>query len=152
MEIKPAWKDHPLTKQGYVELISTDWLYNIRGQDVSPLADLKNGSLVDIDTLWENIVAEGLHDPVVIRVGTKNRKYRLESGNHRIQVLKKYGVLFTPATVQVQEDCGPQSPDIMTDANHNYELSEKISGSDLKIGYMKPSTIFHDLRNDIKKF
>lgn len=142
MLITPKWKTHPLTLAGHVELVPTAWLYQYRGTDVTPGTDLKDGSSVSMDQLWENIKLEGLHDPVIIRVGKGNKKFRLESGNHRIQVLMKYGVLFTPATVEVQELCGPEVENVMTDATHNFDFTNEIYTVTLQNGYTKPSAVF----------
>lgn len=152
MEIIPKWKDHPFTKEGLVELVPTDWLFKFRGPDVTPATDLKNGAIVDVENLWENIKQEGLYDPLIIRVGIKNRKFRLEAGNHRIQVLKKYGVEYTPATVQVQDNCGPQMDNVMTDASHNFDFNEDINVSSLKNGYTTPSNVFKSLIGKVKPF
>jgi hypothetical protein len=148
----PKWKTHPLTLAGYVELVPTAWLYQYRGTDVTPGTDLKDGSTVNMDQLWENITAEGLYDPVIIRVGKVNRKFRLESGNHRIQVLMKHGVSYTPATVEVQELCGPQVENIMTDATHNFYFTEDIVTEVLEIGYLKPTTVFKNLVGNIEPY
>ena len=148
MEIKNTWKAHPLAKQDLIELVPTDWLYKIRGVDVSPIGDLMDGTPVGLDDLWNNISEEGLHDPLIVRVGRINRKYRLESGNHRIQVFKKRGVILSPAVVQIQDECGPHLDNVMTDASHNFDLSPSIDTTRLTNGYAKPSTIFTDLHSD----
>jgi ParB-like nuclease domain len=152
MHLTPKWKTHPLTLSGHVELVPTSWLYQYRGPDVTPQTDLKDGSPVNMDQLWENITAEGLYDPVIIRVGKTNKKFRLESGNHRIQVLMKHGVLFTPATVEVQELCGPQVENIMTDATHNFDFTDDVITEALEIGYLKPTTVFKSLVSNVEYY
>jgi hypothetical protein len=152
MEIKAKWKEHPLTKQGVVELVPTNWLHKIYGTNVSPPADLKDGTLVTMETLWENIVEEGLYDPAIIRVGVGNKKFRLESGNHRIQVFKKYGVAYTPATVHIQNECGPHVSNTMTDATHNFDYDDNVIVPQIKEGFLKPSQVFKDLHSQIKPF
>lgn len=149
MEILPKWKDHPLTRSGLVELVPTDWVFDLRGTDVIPETGLKDGTRVDMESLWENIKHEGLHDPMIIRVGIKNKKFRLEAGNHRIQVFKKYGVPYTPTTVQVQDFCGQQAEDVMTIATHNFDFTADIDISNLKFGYTKPSTVFKSLSGKV---
>ena len=149
MQFIPPWKNHQLTIDGVVELVPTSWLYEIRGTDVTPEADLMNGTIVDMDTLWENIRLEGLCEPVIIRVGFENKMFRLESGNHRVQVLKKHNIDFIPATVQVQNLCGPEVSNVMTNATHNFEFTDNIISSNLKIGFVKPSAVFKDLAEKI---
>lgn len=152
MNPTPKWKTHSLTLAVHVELVPTAWLNQYRGADVTPGTDLKDGSPVNMDQLWENILTEGLYDPVIIRVGKTNKKFRLESGNHRIQVLMKHGVPFTPAVVQVQELCGPQVENIMTDATHNFDFTDDVTIEVLEIGYLKPTSVFKSLVGRTEQF
>ena len=145
MEIKPVWKNHPQSLNGFVELVPTDWLFAIRGKNVSPPADLKDGTLVSLDKLWSNIQSEGLFDPVIIRVGEKSKTFRLEAGNHRIQVFKKHGVKFAPAYVEVTEYCGPEAKSVMTDATHNFDFNDDVQIQNLHAGSMRPSAVFRSL-------
>ena len=147
MKIKELWKNHPLYKQGVVELVPTSWIWNYWGRDVSPEADLMDGTVVNLDGLWENIKNEGLHNPLIMRVGLKNKKFRLEAGNHRIQVLHNNGVEFIPLTVQVREECGPHLEDVMTDASHNFDAGDEFLISKIMKEYMKPSEVFGSVRN-----
>ena len=39
--------------------------------------------------IWKDICDNGLNDPFIMRIGLKNKKFRLEAGNHRIQVFYK---------------------------------------------------------------
>lgn len=152
MEIKPLWKNHPLALGGFVELVPTNWLYKIRGEDVSSPAGLVDGTLVDMKSLWVNIQSEGLCDPVVIRVGMQSKTFRLEAGNHRIQVFKKYGVEFTPAYVEVTKYCGPNAKNVMTDATHNFTFTDDINTKNIHTGPMKPSAVFMSLDSAAKSF
>ncbi len=151
MHIIPKWKEHPLTKQGLVELVPTDWLYQYHGTDVTLLTEIKDGSVVTMEELWENIKREGLHDPVIIRIGIKNKKFRLEAGNHRIYVLHTYGILFTPATVQIQDWCGPDAENVMNTGTHNFDFLQPITLTEFAHGYTKPSTVFTELINRIQR-
>lgn len=145
MEVKEPWKDHQLYTAGKVELVPTDWVWNYWGRDVSPEADLMYGTLVSLDGLWENIQSEGLHEPLIMRVGIRNRKFRLEAGNHRIQVFHEHGVPFIPVTVQMREECGPHVDDVMTDATHNFDAGDELLVSAITEEYMKPSEVFRSL-------
>jgi len=146
MQIIEKWKDHPLYKQGKVELVPTEWVWKYYGTDVSPKTDLLDGTLVSMDELWNNIVEFGLFNPLIIRVGLKNKKFRLESGNHRIQLFKKYSIPFVPLTVQVCEECGPHLEDVMTDASHNFDAPSGFLISNITDEYMNPSEVFEDLK------
>lgn len=145
MDIKPLWKDHPLFLEGKIELVPTEWVWQYRGVDVSPLGDLMDGSLVTVEALWEDLCREGLHEPLIMRVGIRNKMMRLESGNHRIQLFHRYGIAEIPVVAEVREECGPDAPDIMTDATHNFDASNEllIESSDQR--YRKPSEVFRSL-------
>lgn len=143
--IKPKWEEHPLWQQGKIEMVPLLWLWNYWGRDVSPEADLMNGTIVSMDELWENILEDGMHDPLIMRVGLKNKKFRLEAGNHRIQMLHKHGVKMVPLTVQVREECGPHLGDVMTDATHNFDSPEGFLISKITEEYMKPSEVFREV-------
>lgn len=152
MPLNPKWKTHSLTLAGFVELVPTAWLYKYRGPDVTLSTGLLDGTIVDMEVLWQNIQDEGLYDPVIIRVGKENQKFRLESGNHRIQVFMKYGVIFTPATVQVQDICGPQVKNVFTDATHNFDFTDDINVEVLEFGYIKPTAVFKSLLGNIEPY
>ena len=152
MEVPPTWMNHPLTIQGSVELVPTDWLFTFRGPDVSPELTIKRGTVVDMESLWESIQKNGLDEPVIMRVGIKNKKFRLESGNHRIQLFKQYGVEYTPATVQIQDYCGPDVQNVMTIATHNFDFTDDIILPDSDNGYVKPSSVFKSLVGNVKSF
>ena len=147
MIIKEKWREHPLYKQGKIELVPTDWVWQYFGRDVSPEADLMDGTLVSMDTLWENICEEGLYDPLIMRIGLGNKKFRLESGNHRIQVFHEHGVAMVPLTVEVREACGPELPDVMTDATHNFDAPDGFLISVITDAHMKPSEVFQDIKD-----
>lgn len=140
--IKEVWRDHPLYKQGKVELLPTEWVWKYYGRDVSPEADLLDGTIVTIDKLWEDMLKVGLHNPLVIRVGLKNGKFRLEAGNHRIQALHQHGVPLVPVTVQVHEVCSPSEKDAMTNATYIFNLPEGMLISKITDEYMAPSQVF----------
>lgn len=148
MNIKETWKKHPLYTVGKIELIPTDWVWKYYGPDVSPDADLMDGTVVTLDELWENILEVGLCNPLIMRVGLANKKFRLEAGNHRIQLLHRHSVPMTPLTVQVRDECGPHLQDVMTDASHNFDAPEGFLISKITEEYMKPSEVFMDLQMD----
>ena len=133
MEIRPTWKDHPLYLRGAIELVPTKWLWKYWGRDVTP---------VDFDALWKSIEKEGMYDPLIIRVGIKNRKFRLEAGNHRIQLLHERGIAFAPLTIQVTEECGPHAKDLMTDATHNFDFTADMIVPERAGEYVRPSSVF----------
>jgi hypothetical protein len=139
--IQPLWKDHPLTRAHSVELVPTDLVWRYYGKDVSPNTGIKNGKPESMETLWENLLSEGLRDPFILRVGIKNRKMRLEAGNHRIQLFKKYGIPQVPLTIQLREECGPHVDDVMTDATHNFDVGDTLLIDTIVSEYMRPSAV-----------
>ncbi len=141
--MKEPWRNHQLAQEGKIELVPTAWLWKYRGADVSSQADLADGSPVDLDGLWQDILKEGIKNPMIIRVGTKNKKFRLEAGNHRVQVLYRNNVLFAPATVQITDECGPDAPNPLTDATHSFDYTD--TPPDNLSTYMKPSELFAEL-------
>jgi hypothetical protein len=146
MQIKASWKSHPLWSAGKIELVPTEWVWKHYGSDVSPMANLMDGTPIDMDGLWENILEEGMHDPLIMRAGVKTKKMRLEAGNHRIQLLHKHGIGLTPVTVQLRDDCGPHLGDILTDASHNFDAAEELLVSNITEEYKKPSKVFRSLQ------
>lgn len=146
MQIKEKWRDHPLHKEGKIQLVPTEWVWKYWGRDVSPQADLMDGTIVSLETLWEDIVENGLYNPLIIRIGLKNNKFRLEAGNHRIQVLHQHGVTMIPVVVQVREECGPHLEDVMTDATHNFDAPEGFLITEITDEYMRPTEVFRELR------
>lgn len=145
IHIKEAWKNHPLYIQGKIELVPTEWVWKYWGQDVSPSADLIDGTIVDLASLWENMITNGLHNPLIMRVGLKSNTFRLEAGNHRIQLLHENGIKLTPVTVQVKEECGPHLKDAMTDATYNFNATDGFLISEITDEFMKPSDVFRDI-------
>ncbi len=148
MNIKESWKEHPLYLQGLVEMVPTEWVWKYRGVDVEPHTNLKDGTMVSLEELWEDITKEGLHDPLIMRIGIKNNKFRLEAGNHRIQVLHEHNIEMIPVTVHVQAECGPHLENVMNIATHNFDAKDEIlitDSTDSTDRYMKPSEVFASL-------
>lgn len=146
MEIKENWKQHPLYKQGKIELVPTEWVWKYYGKDVSEKVDLLDGTIVDMNGLWKNICEEGLYNPLIIRVGKDNKKFRLESGNHRIQLFHDKNIKMVPVTVEIKDECGPHLKDVMTDGTHNFDFEDEVITSDFYDTYMKPSEVFKSLQ------
>lgn len=148
--IKENWKNSPLNKDGKIELVPTDWVWQYRGQDVSPKTDLMDGSEADLGELWEDICEKGLYEPFIMRIGIKNKKFRLESGNHRIKLFHEHHVPQVPLIVQIQDECGPHVKNVMTDATHNFGYVDDLVREKYE-PYMRPSEVFKDLKVQSKK-
>lgn len=142
MHITPRWKEHELYKAGKIEMIPTEWVWQYWGSDVSPMGDLMDGTLVTLEDLWESLQNEGMYNPLIMRVGVRDKKMRLESGNHRIQLFHKHGIEHIPVTVQVRDECGPHLDDVMTDATQTWDATDELLISEITDEYMKPSQVF----------
>ena len=142
MTILDRWCEHPLAQEGKVELVPTEWVYQYWGRDVSPMGDLLNGDLVTLEALWKNLQEEGMHNPLIMRVGLSDKRMRLESGNHRIQLFHAHGVPQIPVTVQLTELCGPNAPNPMTDATLTWDATDELLIKSTSEEYMKPSEVF----------
>lgn len=145
-EIKPLWKQHPLYESGVIELVPTSWVWDYWGRDVSPHTGLMDGTTVTLEQLWHNIIEEGLYNPLIMRVGLKNKKFRLEAGNHRIQLFHIHNVTKLPLTVQVRDECGPHVEDVLTDATHNFDAGDEFLIEAITQEYMRPSDVFRSLQ------
>lgn len=142
-DLIPTWKQHPLTRAGHVEELPTEWVYQYWGSDVTPHIEYEDGTGSLLPGLWERIQAEGLVDPLIIRVGIVSQTMRLEAGNHRIQVLREHGVEKVPVTIEITAFCGPDAPNPHTDATKVFLLPpEGILVSSLEHEYLAPSKVF----------
>ncbi len=140
--IKTLWKNHPLYVAGKIELIPTQWVYQYRGEDVSPQSTLVDGTIVPMDELWQNLCDEGMHDPLIMRVGIETRMMRLEAGNHRIQLFHQHNIPFVPLTVQLRNECGPHLEDTMNDGSHNFDARGELILTTIPSEYVAPSEAF----------
>lgn len=141
--MKAVWKEHPLALAGVVEELPIEWVWQYRGYDVTEHIEYGDGTGSELPGLWERLQKEGMTDPLIMRVGLNNKKFRLEAGNHRIQVLKQHGITTVPVTVQVRHECGPLAPGPMTDAEAVYDFPEEgIKISEMTVEYVKPSDVF----------
>jgi hypothetical protein len=143
--MKETWRENSEFDQSKIELIPIQWLWNYRGTNPSEMIDLGN-KIVDLDGLWQNVLVNGLTAPLIMRVGKKNKKFRLETGNHLIQIFKKNNIENVPVVVQIRDICGPEASDTMTVATHNFDWGDDILPFDENAEYLKPSDVFKSLK------
>lgn len=55
--------------------------------------------------LMNDIMQNGIRDPLMLGVGVYSRKIRLETGNHRIYLLPRMGVQELPVVARVSNYC-----------------------------------------------
>jgi hypothetical protein len=52
---------------------------------------------VDMRALFQNLLEQGMRDPLLVGIGLNNGYVRLETGNQRIRCFSEHGVDFVPA-------------------------------------------------------
>ncbi len=140
---KPVWKEHPLYLTGAVEEVPIAWVWQYWTADVTANIENMHHTQVDMTGLWDILLAEGMRDPLIIRVGLENKRIRLEAGNHRIQLLRAHGVELVPVTIQVRHLCGQNAPGAMTDGTVAFDFPpEGLKITEITQEYMKPSDVF----------
>lgn len=149
--IKEVWKEGELYKKGKIELVPTDWVMKYCGMDAASDACLMDGTRVPFEDLWRNLLEEGLYEPLIMRIGLKNKKFRLEAGNHRVRIFMGKGVPMIPVTVQVKDFCGPEAENVMTISKNNFDFGDEVSVSGSTEEYMKPSQVFKSLADIAKE-
>lgn len=54
----------------------------------------------EYDDLWKELNTVGMKTPLEILISDENNRMRLDSGNHRIQLFKKYSISPVPCTIE----------------------------------------------------
>lgn len=94
---REEWKER-------LEMVSLEWLLEMANPEPSDTAPLESGrenERVSMADLVKDIKKRGLKEPLIIGVGIKTGRARLEAGNHRVRALMELGVLHAPATCWV---------------------------------------------------
>lgn len=92
-----------------VQLVSVEWLEEISNPSPSELTNLGVDKLdgqgnfvyVDMEQLLKDIKRVGLKEPLIVQAGLVTKRARLESGNHRIRLLKAAGIFHAPCLLYV---------------------------------------------------
>lgn len=95
------WKNHPWNDSGKVELVCVDFLLRFANPNPTEETDLCNGEIHHQEVVWQNILDEGMQEPLMLRVNPYDNEIRLESGNHRVRLAKKYGFKYLPVATFV---------------------------------------------------
>ena len=90
------WKNHPWNDSGKVEFICIDFLIAAANPKPTKETDLITGEICHQEVVWKNILKEGMYEPLMLRINPYQREMRLESGNHRVRMAKKYGIKYLP--------------------------------------------------------
>ena len=99
--LNDKWTSHPWNRFQLVELVSVDFLSSIKNENSSNETNLISGEIVPEERVWKDIEENGMNEPLLLTVGLKNKTIRLESGNHRIKLAKKYGYTHLPVATFV---------------------------------------------------
>ncbi len=142
--MKETWRENEEFDQSKIELLPIEWVWKFRGTDPSDMITLGDEE-VTMEGLWEKVKVNGLLVPLIMRIGTENKKFRLETGNHLIQLLKMNGIKKVPVTVQVRLVCGPEAWDKLTEATHNFDWGDEILENEFTEEYLKPSEVFKNI-------
>ncbi len=92
---------------GHLEWVSVEWMNEMRNPHAGNIGDLgRDGNFkhVPLEQLWDDLLAKGMADPLVISAGITDGRARLDSGNHRIQTYLSNGILVAPAVCVVGDD------------------------------------------------
>lgn len=96
----PEWGD-------LVAWAPTSWLITLANPD--PLTETTTSGAdglpdrrVDLTTLFQSMLDDGMRDPLVLGIGLDHQT-RLETGNQRIRCLLEHGIEFTPVIGYVND-------------------------------------------------
>ena len=96
---------HPTALAGHVEMIPIDWMVALANPDANPMGELADGSTADYESLWQDMLKNGMQKPFMLAAGRHTGDCRLTAGNRRVQIFKEKGVLFVPTAAIVADDC-----------------------------------------------
>lgn len=83
--------------------VSLEWLLEIANPAPNEQVKLLDQSIISSEDLWKDIEKKGMRDPFIIACGSIDGRVRLETGNHRIQLLLSKGILHAPAVALLTE-------------------------------------------------
>lgn len=131
-----------------IEMIPTKWLLGISNPNPTGYSDLKDGSVVYMDKLYQDMLENGMSDPLVLGVGVSTNRVRLESGNHRVRIFDSKGINLIPAVALVK------TSSITSKGNGEHigslmELNKYFISNNNINTYMKPSDIINNIPNEI---
>lgn len=130
------WKHHPVAP--FSELVSCSFLYSIRNPNSKREIENKNKQRVSFETFKKELEEYGMTDPLVIGVDVKNKRIKLETGNHRIQLFYKLGVSYIPATCFVDTHLNHH---FGNDDDYSYSFERLLWDDLIEPGFCKPSDI-----------
>lgn len=96
--------EHPWSKTGMVEEISTQFLKKICNPDAKPFTDDLDGYIKAQSVIFDSIEKNGMRDPLLIVISLNHKTIRLEAGNHRIDEAISRGYTHLPVATLVIED------------------------------------------------
>ena len=101
---KERWSKHPWALNNSVAEVDVNFLSKISNKQTKPYTTDLNENMVHQDVVWDDIEKNGLDEPLLIVIGTKERTIRLESGNHRVNNAIKEGYTHLPVAILIIKD------------------------------------------------
>ena len=124
--INNNWEKHDLLCE-----IDISFLLEICNPNPLPEYELQNRERVTPETLLKDIEKNGMQEPFFITYSNEQNTIRLESGNHRIHLLKKCGV------EKVECVCFINKSGIMFEGNGLHTFKHKNIKDDINIKTLK---------------
>ena len=88
---------HEWRRLNVIENIDIDFLESIRYKDANDDYELHDQKRVTATKLLKDMEINGMYEPFIISYGFAKHTMRLETGNHRIMLLKNAGYTKIPA-------------------------------------------------------
>lgn len=98
------WKEHRLSKLGFVAEFPVELLDEIRYKKSTDHTDMPDGSIHHQNIVFDSIEKDGMEEPLVILISPTKKTIRLESGNHRIKVAIERGYTHLPCSLIIFEE------------------------------------------------
>lgn len=98
---------HPIIGN-MIEWAPTEWVWELSNPSVDEKTDLgtwiEGSALVTLDELYNNMLQNGMRDPLILGIGRVSRRVRLESGNHRINLFREKGFSHVPVICYIGDE------------------------------------------------
>ena len=82
-------------------LVPTEFLINFSNPLPKNQTDNLNNEIVDVADLWKELVNIGMRHPLNLRICLEKNTVRLETGNQRIRLFKKYKIPYIPTIIEI---------------------------------------------------
>jgi len=101
---KTRWKNHPWNLFNLVEEVDVDFLSSIKNPYATKETDDLVGKIHPQKVVFDEIIKNGMRDPLLIVISLKHKTIRLESGNHRVDEAKLNLYTHLPVATLIIDD------------------------------------------------